>query len=228
METGQLDDMFMYDQNVKGLKFNDKRAEAATDLETINSLNLDDKTQAKKAQEILNKYGAGLKGTGVFGPKSNEALKQVEQLATMSDEDFTATNKEGYINNYVSKLAAPYSVAKSYKEMDRELQAKGRTLESEIDLHRAKKDIDAAAFMFDGQSISMNMGPLMKNGLRGITEGIEAQKLKIDQLTAARKKAEESGAVNVGEQLDNIDKQIRWEQAKLEQINNSIVSGDNE
>ena len=217
-QTGQLDDLYDYRNSTGQVGITDNRADAQAVIQQINSLDLNDETQATKAQELLNTLGSTLKTDGNAGSETQQALQQAEELASMTDQQFNQAVKSGYIDSYINSLAAPYSDAKSFVQRERDLEFAGRTLDAEIGLHRRKKQIDDAGFMFTGNSISMNMGAFIKDGAKGISEAISTQNHTIQQLTLERDKALGSGNINSQQEVSFIENKIRWEEGKLQQM----------
>lgn len=217
-QTGQLADLYNY-RSANGLiSASDNRGDAKTALATINSLNLDDPAQAGKAQKILNELGFNLNPDNIAGAKTMEAIEATKQLANMSDEDYEHLQKGQYLDSYINSLAAPYSDAKSFRRLEKDVKILGRTLDAELDLHARKKKIEDTPILFTGQGISMDVGQLAKSS-RDLNESIKVQQYRIMELEAEREKVlEDQTLSNRGQEARDITAQINWEKTKLENM----------
>jgi hypothetical protein len=209
--TGQLYDMYDYRSSTGQIQTEDNRPKIAADLQSIETLNLDDKAQAKKAQQLLNQYGFGLAEDGVFGEQSLNALRQIEQQASLSDEDFQNQQVNSYIDQYTQQLANPYAVAKSYKELDREVKSLGRTLDADFNLARRKKELENTELRFDGLGISFDMGKLPTTQ-RELTEQGKTIDYSIKALEAQKAKATSEAEVEF------IDDKIKYQRMLKQQV----------
>lgn len=209
--TGQLYDMYDYRSSTGQIQTQDNRPKIAADLQSIETLNLDDKAQAKKAQQLLNQYGFGLAEDGVFGEKSLNALRQIEQQASLSDEEFQNQQVNSYIDQYTQQLANPYAVAKSYKELDREVKSLGRTLDADFNLAKRKKELENTELRFDGLGISFDMGKLPTTQ-RELTE----QGKTIDYLIKALEAQKAKATTEAETQF--IDDKIKYQRMLKQQV----------
>lgn len=217
-QTGQLADLYNYRLDAGLVDTTDNRQLADDIVNQINTLNLDNPEDAGKAQELLNQLGSGLTVDKIAGSKTLDALDRATELANLSDNEMDQLRRAGYMDSYINSLAAPYSDAASFRRIERDAKVLGRTLQSEFDLHKRKKQLDNAEFLFTGQGMQFNLGEVAKSR-RDLKETTQAQQLRIKELEARRAKVAESpNLLNQQDELKYVQSQLNWEQAKLDNL----------
>lgn len=160
-QTGELEDYF---QTVNPQLSLDSMTSSITEqqkvLDKLKSFNpsIANKSEKEQMQRLMQQYGVYSGDIdGAFGKKSNAGLNQLKssltsaiassqdqltQLQALPQDQLNQTLKNQFLSEYANRLAEPYAAAKSYEKQTIDVKSLGRTLQDELALHKAKKDID--------------------------------------------------------------------------------------